>query len=164
MKTKILGMVFLVVLVFGLTGLAGAQTYKWTDSNGTIHFTDTPPVDQGNVQRVKEGPINTYSSPKNTSAKKPSESQAVETNSNDDSQMRSRASYYCSQGDQLRNNIKQARAAYHSYQGTPIFQKSEATEKALYRSILSAEKALEDFQERAREDRVPPGWVDCRFE
>jgi len=33
------------------SGIAGAQTvYKWTDENGTVHFSDVPPVNTKNVE------------------------------------------------------------------------------------------------------------------
>ncbi len=34
-------------------GSASAQLYKWTDANGKLHFSDTPPPDTGKVSKVK---------------------------------------------------------------------------------------------------------------
>ena len=47
---------FLVVIVL-LPGLASADVYKWTDADGTVHFTDTP---REGAEKVHVAPPQTY--------------------------------------------------------------------------------------------------------
>lgn len=54
--------VFLTVLML-ISGLASAQIYKWTDSDGNIHFSDTTNMSgAANSQEVELGEINTLTS------------------------------------------------------------------------------------------------------
>jgi glutaredoxin len=45
----LLGLVLLVV-----AGAAAAQVYKWTDAQGQVHYTDTPPQDRQHEQRTSQ--------------------------------------------------------------------------------------------------------------
>jgi glutaredoxin len=52
----------LLLGLFLLPGMAGADVYKWTDESGRVHFGDAP---QGveNTETVDLGHINTYDAP-----------------------------------------------------------------------------------------------------
>lgn len=66
---------FLFLLLVLIPG-ARAGIYKWTDENGQVHYTDTPP--QGREQRLEiTGSISSYTSPEIV-ATEGSESEAVE--------------------------------------------------------------------------------------
>lgn len=44
----------LLLLVFiGVPLVAGAQVYKWTDANGTVHYADAPPPNGAEYKDVK---------------------------------------------------------------------------------------------------------------
>lgn len=45
----------LIAVLMGATGLAAAQTYKWTDENGKVHFSDTPPAER-KAEQIKVRP------------------------------------------------------------------------------------------------------------
>ncbi|MES2128545.1 MAG: DUF4124 domain-containing protein [Pseudomonadota bacterium] len=46
----------LALLVLAVAALpAAAQMYKWTDANGKIHYSDTPPL-EGKVEEIKVAP------------------------------------------------------------------------------------------------------------
>ncbi len=44
---RLLLCLLLQVSVFGAGTVSGAQVYRWVDGNGTIHFSDKPPSEQG---------------------------------------------------------------------------------------------------------------------
>ncbi len=52
---------------FLVSATAGAQTYKWTDAEGKVHYSDQPPPanakDQGTVKSVKPSAPTTSASP-----------------------------------------------------------------------------------------------------
>ncbi len=43
----------LLLALAGLPPAAGAQVYKWTDANGTVHYADAPPANGTSYQNVK---------------------------------------------------------------------------------------------------------------
>jgi len=52
----------IILLSLSLTSPVNAEVYKWTDKNGRIHFTDSPP--QGTkTDKIDVTPRNTYRSP-----------------------------------------------------------------------------------------------------
>jgi hypothetical protein len=42
-----------IFLALAFSGVALAQTYKWTDQNGRVQYGDTPPGDASNVTRLR---------------------------------------------------------------------------------------------------------------
>ena len=48
--TKKLTFVLLVIALFFFVNLAVADMYKWVDQNGVIHFSDTPPSTENQVE------------------------------------------------------------------------------------------------------------------
>lgn len=53
---------FLILLSLSFAQTLSAQVYKWTDENGRIHFTDSPPVG-AKTKKIDVTPKNTYQSP-----------------------------------------------------------------------------------------------------
>ncbi|MEJ2632369.1 MAG: DUF4124 domain-containing protein [Acidihalobacter sp.] len=45
-----------------------AAAYRWTDADGVVHFSQFPPSDQKNAQKVTDSPISTVSGASATSA------------------------------------------------------------------------------------------------
>ena len=43
----------IAVALLLLAPLANAQVYKWTDANGTVHYSETPPVEGTKFNKVK---------------------------------------------------------------------------------------------------------------
>ena len=62
-KLNALLMVFFLILV--ITGLAGAEIYRWVDKDGVVHLSDVPPKNRGSIARVES----TTPSEKRTSPK-----------------------------------------------------------------------------------------------
>lgn len=160
MKNKIIRLVFLVVLVLGINGPVRAETFMWTDTNGTVHFTDDQnalPPDHGTVKKVKEEPVQTYTAPKET------KSEVNRTLANDP-KTRLNPNYYCNEATRLQRNIEYAKAEYQAYLLKDLQYRSRHSEQSYYNNISRGEKQLADFEERARKNGVPPGWLDCRFD
>lgn len=36
--------------------------------------------------------------------------------------------------------------------------------QSYYNDIISAQKEFDDFEEQARKNGIPPGWLRCQFE
>ena len=51
--TKKLTFVLLVIALFFFVNLAVADMYKWVDQNGAIHFSDTPPSTENQVETIE---------------------------------------------------------------------------------------------------------------
>ena len=43
----------IAAVLLALTPLASAQVYKWTDATGTVHYSEAPPAQGKNFQKVK---------------------------------------------------------------------------------------------------------------
>lgn len=69
----------LVVVLLLLTPIAFAQAYKWTDANGTTHYSETPPPTGTNYKRITTtGSVEPLAPPAAT-ADKPAEASAVDS-------------------------------------------------------------------------------------
>lgn len=53
MRTGYSILLMVCVLAFGNTALA--KIYQWTDKDGNVHFTDTPPTDTKAIERTPSG-------------------------------------------------------------------------------------------------------------
>ncbi len=70
-----------LLLLLALAGLplaAGAQVYKWTDANGTVHYADAPPAGGAKYQDVKVATHTTSApdTPQTTTASRPDDKAA----------------------------------------------------------------------------------------
>ncbi|MEO7068593.1 MAG: DUF4124 domain-containing protein [Rhodanobacter sp.] len=43
----------IAAVLLALTPLASAQVYKWTDAGGTVHYSEAPPAQGKNYQKIK---------------------------------------------------------------------------------------------------------------
>lgn len=43
----------IAAVLLALTPLASAQVYKWTDATGTVHYSEAPPAQGKNYQKIK---------------------------------------------------------------------------------------------------------------
>ena len=43
----------IAAVLLALTPLASAQVYKWTDATGTVHYSEAPPTQGKNYQKIK---------------------------------------------------------------------------------------------------------------
>jgi glutaredoxin len=51
-------------LLLLLSAPVGAEIYRWTDSDGSVHFSDEKPANPNQaVEQVQLGPVNTYAAP-----------------------------------------------------------------------------------------------------
>lgn len=71
--------VVVVVLFFCGTLLAQAGIYKWTDENGKVHYTQTPPPKEGTRAAISAKTFNSVQTVKASSI--PSSSQRTKTKS-----------------------------------------------------------------------------------
>ena len=62
---------FLVLMAINPTYAQTLQIYKWTDANGSVHFSDKP---HEGAEQIKLPKVQTYSAPKVETAEKPSNS------------------------------------------------------------------------------------------
>ena len=57
-----------LLLLGGLLNISHAELYRWTDSNGRTHYSDTPPFGKANITQLKQNrPQTQYSEPESES-------------------------------------------------------------------------------------------------
>jgi len=68
----------LVAVLLLLTPLAFAQVYKWTDTSGTVHYSETPPPSGTNYKQIKtNGSVDPIATPAPATNDKPDEPAAT---------------------------------------------------------------------------------------
>ena len=50
-----LTILFLLLITLVFAGQAAADIYRWVDDNGQLHYSDSPPENVENVQKLEEG-------------------------------------------------------------------------------------------------------------
>jgi hypothetical protein len=179
--------VLLVLALTGAAAAARADVYRWTDAHGVTHYTSdinhvpasqrelarrTVPSGRGSVLRIGSGhpsagaPAEPAASPSATAASAPPASAGEESvDGKTEAQWRNEASLARSRleraeasaehckGDTFRASARSGHAQYEE-------EKTEADGCERIRAEAEgARQALEQLEERAHVDGVPPGWL-----
>jgi hypothetical protein len=140
--------------------------YKWVDEKGTVHFADDiaaiPEQYRENVENVKTKSTKPDSPQEKRVNSKPGNAIGEAPKGGQEQTRRERANYYCREATRLKRNIERADAKYQAYSTGK--DPSRRTLQSYYNDIVSAQKELDDFEEQARKNEIPPGWLRCQIE
>lgn len=108
-----------IFLALAFSGVALAQTYKWTDQNGRVQYGDTPPGDASNVTRLKVPSGSAPTPPAAVEGKKDAAGkdkpvtpeQAFQKRQQERAEADQKAAQERAQAEQNRVNCEQARAS-----------------------------------------------------
>ncbi len=134
----------IILLVFGLSGTANAEIWKWVDNDGNVHYSDTP----ANTNAVS--PERVSYSTGDQSASKSSDSRRTTSRGNDADpdenaeERRARESaqaYYC----------EQAKDIYNSYVGAPRLYRTGEDGQREYLSDEEMAATLADAEAKVAE-------------
>ena len=133
----------ILVLTLSVAGFAQGQTFRWTDANGDIHYGDSPPLDQSELQ-IDRLPLETEGSHSNGNdgRVRATERQLLwqlrSENNLDEKKMRSeytrKAHVRC---DELKNEVQEALRQYNFA--------AEAEEEWRHAHYQAKNQAMEDY-------------------
>lgn len=165
--------ILVVVLVVGFlsTQPAQAEIYKWTDDKGGVHFTEDPSAipekyrENTKTRSTADDALTPQEKvKKQREEQQKSRSVAPEPDNAEKNreQRRERANQFCSKASRLQRNIDHAKAEYYAYSLNKYATRSMM--QSYYNDIVLAQKELDDFEDQARKNGIPPGWLRCQFE
>jgi len=132
----------LVVILFSPSW---GEIYKWTDKDGTIHYTNIETTSQNDEKKNE---------PNRTEAATLQPEEKTKTPPRE-------ASQFCYQARRLKLKLEKAQAQYSAYSMRKDIPSSQL--EYLSQSIASAQKELEDFEQQARKNGIPGDWLTCQF-
>jgi len=130
-------LIYLTLLVAGAIFTTGATAamYKWTDSEGNVHYTQTPP-EEGNATEIAPPP---HVSPPATSA----DGAGSSNGQGDEQQARSKEQ---EESDAI--NCKAAKSNLNLYQGSDRYQNTEGN--VVVMDEATRQKKIEQTQEQIK--------------
>jgi hypothetical protein len=154
-----------IILIIFLSSTCWAEIYKWVDDKGTVHFTDdVTAIPEKYRENAKTKTMEEESPQKRYQKTDPGDSGTVDDTEKGarERRRRERANFFCSEATRLKRNIERAYAEYEAYSMNRYALKSVL--QSYYNDIVSAQRQLQDFEEQARKNAIPPGWLRCQFE
>ena len=160
--------------LLSLSGPALAEgIYRWVDDDGNVHFSETPPPGpsgaeewkrpaRDRITRVPDGmnaPVHRLDRPRARDIPEPTQ---IEGRS--ESAWRSQALGFTRKLEKLEERLERQKdrspTGFRSSLSAARYEaRKEARIEALKREIEQAERALDDFEDLARQAGVPPGWL-----
>jgi len=155
----------LIILIIFSSSVCFAELYKWVDDKGALHFTDDiTAIPEKYRENVKTETMKEESPPKKYQKIEPGNSSFTDdaAKAAQEQKRRERANYFFTEATRLKRNIERAQAEYKAYSMNQYATRSML--QSYYNDIVSAQKAFDDFEEQARKNAIPPGWLRCQFE
>ena len=140
----------LLLGALALTAPAHAELYKWTDSQGKVHYSDQPPTT--NAQTIKSATTGQAETTTQATQSLDAKDQAYQKRRKEAEEARAKAEKEAEQARIQRENCAKARSNLSTLQNTPRVYSTNAAGQRTYMddaarasALANSQKAVSDF-------------------